>query len=76
MKNRIPQGWMIPQLPHIKILITEISLEKSSIQQYIYMFSLPICLPAFLDTDLPRANVHERDSGPMQGAIPTQSYNP
>ena len=37
MKNRIPQGWMIPQLPHIKILITEISLEKSSIQQYIYI---------------------------------------
>ena len=37
MKNRIPQGWMIPQLPHIKILITEISLEKSSIQQYIYV---------------------------------------
>ena len=66
---------MIPQLPHIKILITEISLKKAQYSN-IYMFSLPICLPAFLDTDLPRANVHERDSGPMQGAIPTQSYNP
>ena len=33
---------------------------------------LPIlaCLPAFLDTCLPRGNVHERDSGPMRGAIP------
>ena len=35
-------------------------------------------LPAFLNTGLglPRGNVHERDSGPMQGAIPTQSHNP
>ena len=33
-------------------------------------------LPAFLDTDLHRGNTHERDTGPMQGAIPTQSYNP
>ena len=35
----------------------------------IYLF---IYLPAFLA----RGNVHERDSGPMQGAIPTQSHNP
>ena len=35
-----------------------------------------IYLPAFLDTGLPRGNVHERDSGPMRGAIPTQSHNP
>ena len=35
-----------------------------------------LCLPAFLDTSLPRGNVHERDSGPMQGAIPTRSHKP
>ena len=39
----------------------------------IYLF---IYLPAFLDTGLPRGNVHERDSDPMRGAIPTQSHNP
>ena len=33
-------------------------------------------LPAFLDTGLPRGNVHERNSGPMRGAISTQSHNP
>ena len=33
-------------------------------------------LPAFLDTGQPRGNVHERDSGPVRGAIPTQSHNP
>ena len=37
---------------------------------------LVLVLPAFLDTSLPRGNVHERDSGPMRGAIPTQSHNP
>ena len=38
---------------------------------------LPILayLPAFLDTGLPRGNVHERDSGPMRGAIPIQPHN-
>ena len=40
---------------------------------FIYLF---IYLPAFLDTTLPRGNVHERDSGPMRGAIPIQSHNP
>ena len=39
-----------------------------------------IYLLAFLDTGLPRENVHERhsgvDSGPMRGAIPTQFHNP
>ena len=35
-----------------------------------------VYLPAFLDTGLPRGIVHERDSGLMQGAIPTQSHNP
>ena len=40
---------------------------------FIYLF---IYLPAFLDTGLPRGNVHEPDSGPIQGAIPTQSHNP
>ena len=32
--------------------------------------------PAFLDTGLLRGNVHERESGPMRGAIPTQSHDP
>ena len=37
---------------------------------FIYLFiHLFIYLPAFLDTGLPRENVHERDSGPMWGAI-------
>ena len=40
---------------------------------FIYLFTY---LPTFLDTGLPRGNVHERDSGPMQGSIRTQSYNP
>ena len=35
-----------------------------------------IYLSAFLDTGLPRGNVHKRDSGPTWGAIPTQSHNP
>ena len=39
------------------------------------LLCLFIYLPAFLDTGLPRGNVHERDSGPMRGAIPTQSHN-
>ena len=34
-----------------------------------------IYLPAILDTGLPGGNVHERDSGPMQGAIPTESHD-
>ena len=34
-----------------------------------------ICSQALLDTGLPRGNVHERDSGPMRGAIPTHSHN-
>ena len=37
---------------------------------------LTIYVPAFLDTGLPRGNVHERESGPMRGAIPTQSHKP
>ena len=28
------------------------------------------CLPAFLDTGLPRGNGHERDSGPMRKGWP------
>ena len=39
---------------------------------FIYFFFLP----AFLDTSLPRRNGHERDSGPLRGAIPTQSHKP
>ena len=38
--------------------------------------ALFIYLPAFVGTGLPRGNVHERDSGRLQGAIPTQSLNP
>ena len=49
------------------------SLLSTEIECIIYLF---IYLPAFLDTGLPRGNVHERDSGPMRGAIPTQSHNP
>ena len=41
---------------------------KNAIHLFIY-------LPAFLDKGLPRGNVHERDLGPMRGAIPTQSRN-
>ena len=29
-----------------------------------------------MDTGLPGGNVHEMDSGPMQGVIPTLSHNP
>ena len=36
---------------------------------FIYLFT------SFMDTGLPRGNLHERDSGPMQGAIPTQYHN-
>ena len=50
-------------------------LEADITSQSIY-FLLFIYLLAFLDTGLSRGNVHERDSGPMQGAIPTQSHNP
>ena len=39
--------------------------EKFDINLFIYF-------PAFLDTGLRRGNVHERDSVPMRGAIPTQ----
>ena len=46
---------------------------KNAIHSFIYLF---IYLPAFLDKGLPRGNVHERDLGPMRGAIPTQSHNP
>ena len=42
-------------------------------KQGIYLF---IYLSAFLDTGLPRGNVHEWDSGLVLGAIPTQSHNP
>ena len=38
-----------------------------------YLF---IYLPTFLEPGLPRGNVHERDPGPMRGAIRTQSHNP
>ena len=60
-------SWLIvfkPQYP---------SANSRNWSPFIYLF---IYLPAFLDTGLPRGNVHERDSGPMQGAIPTQSHNP
>ena len=39
-------------------------------------FLFDLILPAFLDAGLPRGNGHKWDSGPMQGAIPTQSNNP
>ena len=37
---------------------------------FIYLFT------SFMDTGLLRGNLHERDSVPMQGAIPTQYHNP
>ena len=42
----------------------------------LFIFLLFIYLLAFLDTGLSRGNVHELNSGPMQGAIPTQSHKP
>ena len=45
--------------------------EFNKVKIYLFIF----ILPAFLDTDLPRGNVHEWESGPMQGVIPTQSHN-
>ena len=45
-------------------------LEFSFIFFYVNLFSL-----SFLDTSLPRGDVHERHSGPMRGTIPTQSHN-
>ena len=53
--------------------LTDSFTSNSSDLLFIYLF---IYLPAFLDTGLPRGNVDERDSGPMRGAIPTQSHNP
>ena len=44
--------------------------------KYVKTLAGVICLPAFLDTYLPRRNVQERDSGPMRGAIPTKFHNP
>ena len=38
--------------------------------------SIFLGLPTFLDTGLPRRKVHERDSGAMRSAIPTQSHSP
>ena len=45
---------------------------------FIFKFGGPseVFLPPFLDTGLPGGNVHEGNSGPMRGAIPTQSHNP
>ena len=60
---RNPESWALE---------SGIQLKESEIL-LIYLF---IYLPAFLDTGLLKGNVHERDSGPMRGAIPTQSHNP
>jgi len=35
-----------------------------------------IYIPAFLDTGLAIGNVHERDPGPVRGAITTRSPDP
>ena len=62
--------------------LDSMEMEKSAlvtITTLFFTFSRPlfvIYLPAFLDTGLPRGNVHERDSGPMQAAISTQSLTP
>ena len=46
------------------------SVDYKIIPKILFIY-LIIYLPAFLDTGLPRGNVHERDSGPMQGAMAT-----
>ena len=40
------------------------------------MFPSGIFLPGFLDTGLHRGNEQEQHSGPMRGAIPTQTHKP
>ena len=52
------------------ILFTLINKLKKCIFKKIYI-TIIIYLPVFLDTGLPRGNVHKRDSGPMWGTIPT-----
>ena len=54
---------------YIHRLFTKV-LEEKLCHTEKYKFYLP-ALSAFLDTDLPRGNVNERDSGPLRGAIPT-----
>ena len=49
----------------------QLSLDIGQLRIFFFLFMLS----AFLDTGLPRGNVHERDSGPMRGAIPNQSHN-
>ena len=55
--------------PGIRFARQEERLPVETLRGFIY-------LPAFLDTGLPRGNVRERYSGPMRGAILTQSHNP
>ena len=68
---------MLPQkdkkVPYGKCGVAYTNLTKHILYTREILF---IYLPAFLDTGLPRGNVHEQDSGPMRGAIPTQSHNP
>ena len=61
------------QKPLFSLLNSKPDLAKWSPNINISIF---IYLPAFVDTGQPRGNVHERDSGPIRGTIPTQSHNP
>ena len=72
----------------IHLLYSQLSLNKHlfrrttlwcwplSLSSHLTVTMLFIYFTSFLDTGLPRGNVHERDSGPMRSAIPIQSHNP
>ena len=65
--NRTSYGWE-HTLP-ISQFREGASLLRNSFVRFSHIY-----LPAFLYTGLPRGNVHERDSGPIRGAIPTHSH--
>ena len=58
--------------PSLSMLISKTFMPKRTRETngFIYFYQL------FLDTCLPGGNMHKRDSGPMRGAIATQSHNP
>ena len=63
--------------PQTKLQERTVSQQRTTGHLLRFLCLLNLCsLPAFLETGLPRGNVYERDSGPMQDAIPTPSHNP
>ena len=65
-----PPPHPLPPLPAPTSMIKEnIGMEGQGRSYHLF----DLILPAFLDTGLPRGNGHKWDSGPMRGAIPTQS---